>query len=202
MVHGGEESEQGSPWMAYGGLSDMPNSPSGGTIVLRWAPGRWSNDWRQFVDHVRTSLDRTPFDQAYGGYSHSEVDGCNSRLRRQLAQRFLGIDFDEISATTRSASQGIRSVSWLTCLSNQLVDRLGGRSVLARLPSDVIVHELGTGVLLALGNAPTLGDVNTGETMELYREVSRVLMPIRNLDPWNWTNDMGETAAWYKRFDP
>ena len=59
--------------------------------------------------------------------------------------------------------------------------------------------------MLQAGAEPDFGDVNTGETLPLYREVGlalkSLLIPADVLGPWNSIGGAENTRDWLHRFD-
>jgi hypothetical protein len=97
-----------------------------------------------------------------------------------VSQRYIGIDLSELSATMSAIPDGIKCVNWLTLLSAEHVDRLGGAGLLRRqLGPDVPVHKVGSGIVIQAGSRPETGDVNYGRTLPLYRRVGRAVADIR-----------------------
>jgi len=96
-----------------------------------------------------------------------------------VAHRFAGVEVNGFSTTSVWAMDGIKSVNWLTILSEELVERVGGRKSLRRkLSTDIVFHELPKTLVLQAGPAPKMGDVNGVDELQLYREVAQTLKPI------------------------
>ncbi|MGH9350079.1 MAG: type VI immunity family protein [Vicinamibacterales bacterium] len=124
-----------------------------------------------------------------------------------LASRYPGLDISHPFSTKYIASKGFKAVNWLTFLSMDYVERLGGLSALRKaFDKDVVVHEQKHGVAIQAGPAPELGDVNRRKTLPVYHQVGRVLAPIRAKDhppifgP-EGIQDKEVTEKWLSRFD-
>ena len=174
-------------------------------LELRWPPEFWAADWSKAVGEVIERLKGRPLLQGRAGFCFAEVQGeeCFSKARALLAGRFQGVDIAEISSGGIWAGRGLGSATWLTAIGNVFVDKLGGRKAFATLDDDIVVHELGAGLLVQAGEKPSLGDVNAGDTLPLYRKVAKFLMPTRYHGHIVWTNVMPPDAkAWLARLDP
>lgn len=143
-----------------------------------------------------------PLLHGYGGLtinqSPSEAQP-NSGMLLQIAERFSGFEIDDCGGTILVARDGIKSVNWLTRLGPSFVERMGG------LPGNVPLR--GGGVILHAGRAPVRGDVLGDDELERYREVARMLRPIRlathpPLGPAEFGSFGSEkTLQWLRRLD-
>jgi hypothetical protein len=98
-----------------------------------------------------------------------------------LRGRFPGLDLSDPGSTKYVAGKGIKCANWLTLLNQKSVDQLGGRKKLtAALGKEVVIHDVPHGVILQAGPAPQFGDTNRREDVPLYRQVGRVIAPIRS----------------------
>lgn len=124
-----------------------------------------------------------------------------------LAQRFQGVEVQDPWFTQNAAKTVLPVVQWLTIVSDDLLRRVGGRKVLDGLPEGIVVHDYGTGVIVQAGPAPSLGDVNKGDRLPLYRAVAKKLAKLRHKDPlplgFNEPGSLGkeETLKWYRRLE-
>jgi hypothetical protein len=201
MAHGGETKLTPSVWSLYGSLDGRPSND----LELRWPVEHWNGRWATAVDEVKARLSGRPLFQGRAGFSFAEVSGeeCYQKHRAALALRFQGVDIAEISSGSIWAERGLGSVNWLTAIGNVFVEKLGGRKAFAALGDDILVHDLGTGLLVQAGEKPSLGDVNAGDTLPLYREVAKFIMPVRYHGNVIWANvPLADAKAWVARFDP
>ena len=106
-----------------------------------------------------------------------------------------------------------RSSNWLTILGNENVELLGGVAPIGeQLRSDVNLIEIKDGgLILRASKLPALGDLRTGGIPEGYRDVARLMRPIR-YEGYEFgviklpfatdrAGDLTETLKWIRRFD-
>jgi hypothetical protein len=89
-------------------------------------------------------------------------------------------------------------------LDASLVKRLGGEKTLrTHLSEAITVHRMPWGLMIQAGPEPSLGAVNMGETLPLYREVNKALRSLRVAVHWNLgvQFDEARTRRWIGRFD-
>ena len=130
-----------------------------------------------------------------------------------LFQRFPGLlyaDGGAFSSDIKRRTDVIRDVNWLTAISQEMFERIGGEPAAAQaLGPEIIRHPYSGGVVFQAGPVPRLGDVNAGDFPDAYRQVARFLKPLQFTA---WTPpyylrtpdgvDRGlATQAWITRFD-
>jgi hypothetical protein len=157
---------------------------------------------------VMSGLAGFTFEFAWG----EETDGVRAVFPRLMRHPALDVNYSIYDATPVGLGKGIKQLGWLTVLGADLVDRLGGESKLRMsLPRDVRLHKAKYALVLQIGDAPVLGDVNRGETLPLWREVYRILSPVHEpvVNAWMQRgtkfdlrkSDENElTEAWLRRF--
>lgn len=70
-----------------------------------------------------------------------------------------------------------------------------------------MIHDYGTGVIIQAGPAPSLGDVNAGDHLPLYRAVAKRLKKLRPREPLPMifsdrdSSGKQETIKWYRRLE-
>jgi hypothetical protein len=130
-------------------------------------------------------------------------------------KRFTGLDYPDLSLWITMSEDAktpvIRSINWLTLIDNTREGMIGGIENIAKeLDASCPVYAYEGGVIVQAGSEPKLGDVNAGEIPEFYREVARVLKPLRFEDFGRWgifdglrspLDDREETLKWLRRFD-
>lgn len=132
-------------------------------------------------------------------------------LECEIAQNFTGIDITT-SLTDKGLRNGIRSVNWYTVLSDEWLEKAGGRAYLDQqfAGSNIIIVPYSGGVVIRAGGWPELGWTEKEEKPELYIKVNQVLKTIRtpSLTSFHLGSNAGEirlnetlTAEWLKRFD-
>lgn len=201
MAHGGATKDTPSDWSLFGRLKGLPSS----SFQLRWPLDLFEGRWGEAAAEIRERLKGRPLLQGRAGFVFAEVNGQerNKKLRQALAGRFLGVDVGEVSSSGLDAADGLGSVNWLTAIGNDFVEKLGGRRAFSSLGNSILVHELGTGVLVQAGESPSLGDINAGDALSAYREVAKFVMPVRYRGHVSWTNVMpADAKAWVGRLDP
>ncbi len=161
----------------------------------------------EVLAEVLARFSNTPFLHGYAGVGTGDVLGATSQAQQRVRRshlalrRYLGLDCCAADLEL-DGGEGMRPPAWLTLLGNAWLARIGGREALAAFPSEVIIHELGTGVAIQAGETPTLGDQNRGEDVPLLRIVNRLLRPLR----YNQGGFAGEpfpafARDWYARLD-
>jgi hypothetical protein len=126
-----------------------------------------------------------------------------------LYANVAGFFLDVEGAKVDISAGTIRDVNWLTAINSAMLTNIGGVSkARAVLGSQVIVHEYDGGAVFQAGARPRTGDVNKNDIPDPYRQVNRLLRPMR-FD--NWTSpylrvpagiDAWEASrAWLTRFD-
>lgn len=123
-----------------------------------------------------------------------------------LSRRFRGIDFDDPLSFARFVRGGLKCVSWLTFVGDDLAARGGGRAALKQaLGSEVTVVDLPHGLLIQAGPAPSAGDVNRQDHLPLQHHVGRVLRDLRFpeslLRRYDGIGGTENTLEWLRRFD-
>jgi len=97
-----------------------------------------------------------------------------------LIQRFPGLEYDVPVDHARLCGDGIKSVNWLTVVSDSLLGRIGGRASLARaLTPAATLFDYPGGVVIQAGPAPLLGDNERNDVPKAYQAVAAVLKPLR-----------------------
>lgn len=151
------------------------------------------------------------FESGHCGYSIAwdpQGDSAVDAMQRMpgIAGRFLGVDLPKlnttVSALRRSSSPAIKTVQWLTFLGPAVLAQLGGVTrAKAGLRGAGTVGDVGGGLLVQAGAAPTLGDANRQTDLSALRAVGKALGSVRvkNHGPIFGTRD--HTAAWLARFD-
>ncbi|WP_437570567.1 type VI immunity family protein [Sorangium sp. So ce542] len=163
-----------------------------------------------FPELARELAEPFRFLSGHGGLSTNTAPDYPSSLRDYpvfaLSRRFRGIDFGDPLSFSRFVRDGIKCVSWLTFVGDDLAARGGGRAALKRaLGSEVAVVELAHGLLIQAGPAPSAGDVNRQDNVPLQHHVGRVLRDLRfpesSLRGYDGIGGTENTLEWLQRFD-
>jgi len=127
-----------------------------------------------------------------------------------FAKRFPGIEIDNASIVSMHMDSHIKGVNWLTALSDESLEPIGGREqLLAQLDDNFRIFEYDGGVLIQAGPMPQLGDVNRGHAPRYYRQLSEIVKPIRMefpeghsfIRPGGGRSGAEATNEWLARFD-
>jgi hypothetical protein len=137
----------------------------------------------RFLGFVLDCAREFPFVSGHAGFTF-EVSRYESEESQTYAwarsMRHVGIDIarpwlDAIAV----GHDAVKTVSWLTLLSEKLASEVGLQSHRKRLEArGVELIEAGGGLILKAGDAPALGDVNRNERLPEYQEVYAVLEPL------------------------
>ena len=127
-----------------------------------------------------------------------------------IAMRFPGVEIEDAGSVARHLGSHIKGVNWLTALSDEVLAPIGGRqALLAQLDENFVIMEYEGGVLIQAGPAPELGDVNRQQIPRFYRQLSRLVRPLRMtfpkgdsfIRPPNPDENTEATNRWLARFD-
>jgi len=130
------------------------------------------------------------------------------RVMNSLANRYPGLDMSHPFCTKFIAAKGIKCTNWLTFLSSDYCDRLGGIAGLNdRFDKNIVIHEVhGGGIMIQAGPLPEIGDVNRQRYVTNYHQVGKVLASVRCAEhpPIFGPQGIGDrevTERWLSRFD-
>ena len=203
----GETAEEVGPWgFDYWLLEHEPNQFAGYFQVnLPFELGR--DEPERLAALVGALADVLPFRSGHAGFGLQLDEGDDSDERDQWARgwcgRNLGVSARDLIGSVGGVTQGIRNVSWITLVDEQLLSRLGSvEDVQKQLGSEVVLEQRRFGVMIRAGHAPVLGDVNRQEDLSLYKRVDAVLRPIRieTHPPFPGFTDE-DTNDWLARLD-
>ena len=151
--------------------------------------------------------------QSYGYAREDEA----KILEYKFGQRFPGIQINKFTTHSLNLRRGPKGVDWLTVLSGDWLERLGGVENVKERMDALSVLEYSGGAILRAGPMPQLGDNENPEvnaTLADYRRVAEIIDPIRIQDhpgihspllPRNrhekYFNE-AEYQTWLARFSP
>ena len=96
-----------------------------------------------------------------------------------LAMRHHGYDVPNNVGTAVTMGKKCRGARWLTMLSAEMVDQIGGAACLqTQLAEGTSVLELAKGVLIRAGSKPEMGDNNKRELTPLLSSVAHAIEPV------------------------
>jgi hypothetical protein len=97
-----------------------------------------------------------------------------------FGMRFPGLELDYPIHHAICCKEGIKGGNWLTVLSAELVDKLGGvEQLAATLGEPFVFTDYSGGVLIRAGSVPELGDRNRQIDTPTYAKLAKALKPIR-----------------------
>ncbi|WP_263381584.1 DUF3396 domain-containing protein [Granulicella arctica] len=157
-------------------------------------------------------------DQAYAGIGVLQSPGSTiaaraGHLAYALATRYPGLEVFSPSHFWEATflKDALGPVNWLTAVGDHYLERLGGWEKVSRgLDPRIAIYRYDGGVIFQAGAKPDMGDAGGGTPPELYRQVARVLRPIRFSGAQHGffrpsdkgaTFDTENTVRWVARFD-
>lgn len=167
-----------------------------------------ANSVEPFIRLAKDLSSKLPFIYGHAGFAVNMYEHFSSQAPDMpvlpLSLRFHGIDLGKPLFFEGMATEGIKSINWLTFLGSPMVEKLGGKPALQQaLGSGNPIHDLPHGLMIQAGPEPGFGDVEQGETLPHYHQVGRAVRPLR-LAPEVLQNDIGgkeNTCRWLARFD-
>ena len=196
-------------------MADEEDDPPVGALKLS-LPVSCADRPEQVLQTVLAVAGDADFESGHCGYSlawDDRGDGAPDALARMhhLAGRYLGVDLYKVNTTLRamqlSDAPGIKVVNWLTLLGGTLVKRLGGaQAVRDAIGTSCVLYNVGAGLLVRAGEAPTLGDRNRKDDVSAFRDVGQALASVRFRNHGRifgspTAGDGDSTQTWLARFD-
>ncbi|MCC6522670.1 MAG: DUF3396 domain-containing protein [Polyangiaceae bacterium] len=214
VAYGGDHRHEANGWKFKGSLQDRFAAAHRLDFAsATWPVGPAAPTPEELVALALDWARRLPVRYGYAGYSlgvSEEHKQLTAKTVYDLAMRFQGLEIHDPLCTALCCETQLKSVNWLTLVSNEmltprytgpLIGHVGGMDVLrANLSPEIVLHPIRDGVLIQAGPEPLLGDVNRGETLPLYREVAKVLKPIRAETHWPFFGIL-TANDWMTRFD-
>ncbi len=154
-----------------------------------------------------------PFQSGHAGYvleTTSYDREASETAAWEIAMRHPGLDISNpITDSLAVMQEAIKGVNWLTILSNDFVDRLGGQATLRNnLPETIELLTVSGGVIIKAGSEPQVGDIEKGDLLPEYKTVYDVVSPLQEsiIDRYGSLDLPGgghreKTQAWLKRFE-
>ncbi len=166
-------------------------------------------DSKLLLDITKNATKHLPFLSGHGGYAlYYNTKSQNAKIKAgnltgPLLLKHPGIDIGATMNTSLQTLKAIKGVNWLTLLNYDFCNKLGGLdNIRNKLSNGIVIHELENGIILQAGAKPEMGDINKGETLPLYREVSQLIRPIRLYKHRQIHGlNMEQTERWFERFD-
>lgn len=169
------------------------------------------------IDYIQQSVEplliltknlsrKIPFTWGQAGFSLS-VDELNrgtevtNRLIA-LSRRYLGIDIPDSIGSVHYETEGIKCINWLTLLDNSLYQKIAAKAIeLRNCNNQIHLHTLDQGGIIQAGAAPSIGDINRGESLPNYRDVGKLVRSLRVKNYRVLLETREETLKWLSRFD-
>ena len=189
---------------------------SRGTSVLRFSmPVLYVEEHptafqQMFVNFAR----RLKAIHGYGGHGlvlSAVRDGENQPFEAYLAEKLNGLDVGDPVGAAATAHQGIKTVSWLTAVSNEMLEKIGGREVLfSELPMDwFAMYDYETGIVIQGGPKPEAAPADADPKPArlalpnmLFKELRAPKVRLHNTSKDGEPRMIGWAAEqWLKRFD-
>jgi hypothetical protein len=207
-LHGGATFDAASPYR-FDGLG-APDPQTGMSFISAMFPVAW------FAEHPEASA--VDIVQRWAtllkprhGTAGLSIVGSLDRLAasktkeqaRALAERFPGLEFDDALSESIYVQKGIRTVNWLTCIDDSLIERLGGIEALrTRVAGDLHLYEYPGGAIIRAGDFPQAGDRNRQQSIEPYRQAAALLRPVQPTYTGIMLGfDAESTQDWVDRFN-
>jgi hypothetical protein len=163
----------------------------------------------RFVAIVKDLFEAVSADSGYAAPAlcvgkESEIDQAGAYLA-PLAMKHHGYDVSTTLYSAAGLGTRSRGARWLTLLSNDLLNELGGTATLRdRLSRGVEITDTTNGIMLRAGQVPELGDTNRNETTPLLASVARVIEPVTQFGDNAllpiFANDPERRDRWERRF--
>jgi hypothetical protein len=98
----------------------------------------------------------------------------------EQAWRFCALDLDNPTTTSNHCEDGIKSINWLTAVSNRLLDRIGGANEVVKLAGrEIESYPYSNGFVFQAGASPQIGDSYQGLIPAAYVALGKALKPLR-----------------------
>jgi hypothetical protein len=213
--HGGERERAASDFLIEGfGVEHRAHGQGLGYLHMH-LPLRWLVDHpSDFPQHVLKTAERIKPLSGYAEIGFLEPLSNAVRDRAQtlltpLAQRFPGVEVDDLTGHTIWCENGIKGVNWLTVLSDRFVEEAGGLDYLRiRIPEPLFpFFKYDGGLLIQAGPHPEIGDATQNRWPRHYVTLAKVLKKIQIKDhcPFHYGGggrmDKAMSEAWLFRFD-
>ncbi|RKH66755.1 DUF3396 domain-containing protein [Corallococcus aberystwythensis] len=122
----------------------------------------------------------------------------------EATRRYPGFDLNRLNTLALYLGTKLRPPAWLTFLGPPVLNELGGTEGLrSRLhsPSTQVEALSPDRAVVSLGPVPEAGDLEAGDTLPAYRELSRVLEPWLYAHKGAWGDfTEAEVRQWERRF--
>lgn len=184
IYHAGEKASDASDKELYTfNLGDTPSADRTSFLRVHF-PLTVLQDIPALVERMRRWSALIRPNHGYAGFclgrSHGFERGYPVSQEYTLAQRFPGIDVYDHIQNCFQLGKFIKCVSWLTMLSTDFIDRIGGLQHVRERMGNLPVLEYEGGAMLQAGPMPQLGDNEQNLPMTDYEQVAAIVEPLRH----------------------
>lgn len=182
LKDGEDEWSEGEHYFLYGGR-DL-RRPTGTSFIEIRLPVTCLEEKSpdDLVDFATALAVHVPYTSGYLSLALNYVRVAESLAAREVnkyAFKHPGIDINNTIITAGRIDRKVRGAYWLTLLGEEPLSMLGPKDVLiSKLPAEVEVNPVGTGIMLRAGNRPSPGDINRGNNLPLIRSVAKAIEPV------------------------
>ena len=212
------DNELDAPKYLFKYASAEPESPPhkarhSNSITLSFEPSWGLEKAQQMQDLMLRLLAELPCVCATAGFAY-QCSRYSPKLGEtfawQKSMRHPEVDIVRIPQDHRAVKQdALKTVAWLTMISDDLANELGGVDQLTRGLGKGIVHgPVPGGLMFRVGDAPVISDRNRGESSPDYKKLHMALRPLieRARDQAMWfasdSEDQDEQSeSWFRRFE-
>jgi hypothetical protein len=208
---GGPQEFSPDHWMNVMGYRDLnlDDAPAIENLVeIRFPPNFIEQKGIQFLaDFTSEVALLLPFSSGYVSpalscIAESHTTSCAKSIW-PAALRYAGFDVHNNEESCFAISGKVVGARWITFLSPNFVDQLGGSAKIAKALSGFDLKPLNNGLAIRAGNEPEMGDVNKKIDTPLLRKLAKVLEPITifgNPEIEDLLGGEENLHAWERRF--
>ena len=187
------------------GVHESPSEDHANIIEMRF-PINFMKTYgiEKFIQFSVACFQNLEGDSGLASFSYargSDVDRVESCIG-PLALRYPG--FDLASDPSMRLGKKCRGARWLTMLSNELIEKSGGKEKIKALEKvGVEILEVKHGLVLRAGEYPEIGDVNKNIKVPLLTAVAKAIEPITYFNDIHLTcyfGDREKRDRWERRF--
>lgn len=171
-------------FFVYGSEASHIRHPFRANMIRLSFPAAWGIEHGRDVLRLASEVcERMPFQSGHVGFvlqksAYVRKEGETQAWR--LGMRYPCLDIANEGTDTVALRDAVKGVGWATLLSDAFISRLGGSDAIrAALPDSVDIERVVGGLMLIIGPAPTIGDVDAGEDISAYKAVYRLIEPLQ-----------------------
>jgi Protein of unknown function (DUF3396) len=181
-------------------------------ISLAFPPEQALEQPEFMLDLVEDLCGFIPFSSGHAGFSLECSPYAQEKTEThawKTSMRYPGLDIymNGRRDTIAAGHDGLKTVGWLTVLSNELAEGVGGRNVIAKkLSEECELIDIAGGLVARAGPRPAVGDRNRSDYLLNCQSVYEAFRPLleraaKRAPYLKLAGDQAEgTQQWYKRF--